>query len=105
MLALSPRSATRLEETDLPEQRTRDRQLDRDDGLEVLNGHVHGRISMNDSYVRPIRTFDRPHSRNDVVVVLVMTCAGADSCEEVSEGRRIVEMTRDLVAGSGQASF
>jgi hypothetical protein len=60
MLALSPRSATRLEETDLPEQRTRDRQLDRDDGLEVLNGYVHGRISMNDSYVRPIRTFDRP---------------------------------------------
>jgi hypothetical protein len=42
MLAISPRRATRLEETDLPEQRTRDGELDRDNGLEVLNGHVHG---------------------------------------------------------------
>jgi hypothetical protein len=55
MLAISPRRATRLEETDLPEQRTRDRELDRDNGLEVLNGHVHGRISMDDSYVRRFR--------------------------------------------------
>jgi hypothetical protein len=33
-----------------------------------------------------------------------MTRAGEDGGEEVIERRRIVEMTRDLVAGSGQAS-
>jgi hypothetical protein len=48
MLALSSRRATRLEEADLPEQRTRDGELDRDHGLEVLHGHIHGRISMDE---------------------------------------------------------
>jgi glycosyltransferase 2 family protein len=43
VLALRPCGVFRLEEADLPEQRSRDRKLDRDHGLEVLNGHVQAR--------------------------------------------------------------
>jgi hypothetical protein len=48
MLALSPRRVSRLEKADLPQQRTRDRQLDRDHRLEILNGHVHDPGSMDE---------------------------------------------------------
>jgi len=38
MLALSARAISRLEETDLPEQRASNRHLDRDYRLKELNG-------------------------------------------------------------------
>jgi hypothetical protein len=44
-LAFSTLRIPRLEEADLPQQRARDRQLDRDHRLEELNGDVHGRVS------------------------------------------------------------
>jgi hypothetical protein len=43
-LALRRRRPLRVEVVDLPEQRTGDGQLDRDDGLEVLNRYVHPTI-------------------------------------------------------------
>jgi hypothetical protein len=48
MLALSPRRVSQLEEADLPQQRTRDRQLDRDHPLEILNGPAHDPCSMDE---------------------------------------------------------
>jgi hypothetical protein len=48
VLTLSPVCAAGLEVADLPQQRTGDGQLDRDDGLEVLNRHVHGGMSMSE---------------------------------------------------------
>ncbi|HEX3264676.1 MAG TPA: hypothetical protein VHR16_03320 [Candidatus Limnocylindrales bacterium] len=41
MLAVSARPISRLEETDLPQQRASDRKLDGDRRLKELNGYVH----------------------------------------------------------------
>jgi hypothetical protein len=42
----------------LPEQRTRDRQLDRDDRLKILNRHIHAEVSIYDP-----TAWDRRHAR------------------------------------------
>lgn len=103
MLAISPRRATRLEETDLPEQRTREPARSRS-----RIGSTERARPRPDQYGRlvctPISEIDRPFSRDDVVVILVMTRAGEDGCENVIETRRIVEMSGGPVVGSGQAS-
>jgi hypothetical protein len=77
MPVISPRRIRRLEVAHLPEQGTRDRKLDRDDRLEVLDRHVHDR---SPSIYHPIFA-DRAHS---------LTIAVA------SDGRQGPSLTGDL---------